>query len=970
MNVSGQVTLVLDTRPRDVLESAMFALAQCTPSLDSVEVWQADDDGRIRCKIRMLADGNFCRPNQCVNDFLHAEDLNEFRLGMNLDPHLVEESKSSLKAYASRKSRWGIRNSISRPSQFNLDQPCEITVLKPQRTPGIVGAPFRDLCFKIGKSWIGADRLARGFALVLRTSAAAGQNETRTTTSAGYADRSLRSARPTTMGAVCEDTISGNNGDARFVAAVAKDVEIALACVRGRERRAATRALALKRLSTVCSQKTTTSQEANQAVLKEISAVLPKCRAYVGVLQPGGDSLLYEAATPNSSMLGKRLHRGEGVSFACLDTPEVDVRIVQYRPSVPLGPSGPPRPPSMAEIIAGPRRSVIPVDADVEVWYASSWLRATVVRGRGHEFYDVKYDGFGETEAGVPSWRIRDIIIVEHLDVKVFSKPECDEAGGDNHPREIDRESWPWPFVCVPLRSGGNRVGVLGIDGWSKVPLGRDEETHPERPVVNFLKEAGAVLAAAHHAERRQGALSTLGEIFRGEDTTVDGVLEGAIVLLREAITFRRHIDVLETRAGEPGTVYSRGIWGKYGGGGRDIGDGIQRERWNHVKIFETSVAPQEEELSLTPLQVKELGKRGARSGTSDSNEKELSSYQQEVHSILRDGPSTSSGLQATALASRPGEIIGRFQRLTLRPGIGRPCADGWYLVRVARILPEVPPAHKWQETNSHTNLPNGKRATKPRKSAEEGDITLVSDMCRRLEVGFMNIAGREQRGCVRLKALDRVLACCGQAFVGTPNNSHTGFLIDAAIAAIRGVKHEVVAVAGPGSANRTDPVNLTDVAVDHTSDSKCAEGILSNSRKPSFNRVTDGNSNPVSLSTIPCEKPATAVSKFAEASSANILSSARSPTTADANKSESLIFSAPIPPPTAAETPDGRKGALVSLKDDRLAVLVQQGEKRVAIVELPRGKQEIVAESEVWTPLHQEVWQQTRGPVSRAILC
>lgn len=973
---STQVTLAVDARPRDVLESAMFALAQCVPSFDAVELWQADDDGRIRCKIRMMTGGEFCRPNQLVDGFLHAEDIDELRLGMNLNPTSVGGSKSSSKADAGRKNGLGIREDVSTSNHSGQEQPCEITVLKPQRTPEILAAPFRDLCFKIGKSWIGADRLARGFALVLRTPAAAGRNEAHTTTNAGHVGRSARPARTATMSAVWENTVtSRNNENETFVAAVAKEVGVALACVRGRERRAATRALALKRLSTVCTQKTATSQEANEAVLKEISAVLPGCRAYVGVLQPGGNSLLYEAATRNSSMLGRELHRGEGVSFASLDTPEVGVRIVQHRPSVPLARPDPPQPPSMAAIVAGPRPLVIAVETEVEVWYASSWLPATVVRGRGHEFYDVKYKGFGETEAGVPRWRIRDIVIMDHLHVKVFSKPECDRVGGDDRPRENDRDSWPWPFVCVPLRSRGNQVGVLGLDGWANVPLGRDEETHPEKPVVSFLKETGALLAAAHYAERRQGALSALGAIFRGEDTTVDGALEAVIVLLREAITFRRRVDVLEIRAGEPGTVYCRGTWGEYGGGGGGgdhsigggggFGDGIRRERQNPVSIFETGVAPREAELSVTPLQVKGLDKRGARSAKFESISKELSDYQQEVHLILRDGPSASSGLQATALASRPGEIIGRFQRLAVRSGIGRPCADGWYLLRVGRTLPEVPLVHKRQGANTHKKLSRGVKDTKSRKSADDGDLTLVSDMCRRLEMGFMAIAGQEQRACVRLKALDRVLACCGRAFVGIPNNSHTGYLKDAAIAAIRGTKHasgvphtshEIVAVSGPGSSNRTEEVDLTAVAVDRTSRNKSTEGVLTNPRGASFNKIKDGNSNPILLTTVPGGKPATSASNFAGASSANIPSSARVTSTADANKDiESLHFSAPIPPPTAAEMPDGRKGALVSLKDGRLAVLVQQGERRVAVVELPRGKQEIVAESEVRMPVHSE---------------
>ncbi|CAN0316248.1 unnamed protein product, partial [Hapterophycus canaliculatus] len=110
-----------------------------------------------------------------------------------------------------------------------------------------------------------------------------------------------------------------------FAARVAGEVGVALACVRGRERRAALRAQALKNLSAVCLKSMPSGKEAKEVVLDEISAVLPGCRAYIGVLQPGGCALLYESATPNSAMKGRELRRGEGISFECLDDPEAPI---------------------------------------------------------------------------------------------------------------------------------------------------------------------------------------------------------------------------------------------------------------------------------------------------------------------------------------------------------------------------------------------------------------------------------------------------------------------------------------------------------------------------------------------------------------------------------------------------------------------------------------------------------------------
>ncbi|CAN0578510.1 unnamed protein product, partial [Ectocarpus sp. 12 AP-2014] len=198
-----------------------------------------------------------------------------------------------------------------------------------------------------------------------------------------------------------------------FAARVASEVGVALACVRGRERRAAIRSQALKKLSNVCLNGKPSGNEAKEAVLTEISKVLPGCRAYVGVLQSGGHALLYEAATPNSAMKGRELRRGEGISLSCLDDPDGEIRVIQHR---------------------------------------------------------------------------------------------------EGTARASDRSSkaWPWPFVCAPLRSAGNRIGVLGVDGWSDVELGRPDEVHPEKSVVKFIREAASLLAGALYTERRNRGLSAL----------------------------------------------------------------------------------------------------------------------------------------------------------------------------------------------------------------------------------------------------------------------------------------------------------------------------------------------------------------------------------------------------------------------------------------------------------------------------
>lgn len=969
----------MEAHARDVLGSALFALVQCLPSLAAAEVWRADGGGNVRCIVKLIPGGRCSHPNKRVDGVIHEKGIEEFCSGMDMHSMSVAGSKSLSTADRRRSIH---SKAIARPGPPASDPFPPNPVLRPERTPGILAAPFRDVCFKVGNTWGGADRLARGFALVLRTPASIGPGELDTGRNGYYIRGSSQYVCPTAAATETENGPNGSNvEDGRFLATVAQEVEKALACVRGRERRSVTRALALKRLSALCTMKTISGREANAAVLAEISAVLPGCRAYVGVLEPGGECLLYEAATANSNMLARKLHRGEGVSFNCLDTPDIDVRVIRYHPPVPPAPAGPPRPPSLEFSTDALRPSALQIGAEVEVWYASSWLPATITRSRGHGLYDVAYEGFGEMEAGVPRWRLQETVVSEHLDVKVFPSPI---SGGTDAPGDSSRESWPWPFVCLPLRSDGHRIGVLGVDGWASVQLGRAEETHPEKPVVNFLKQTASLLATALYAERRTRALATLGATVRGKDTTEDGALETLIVLLRETVTFRRRIDILETRVTEPGMVYCRGRWGGHSGrrGTADCRAGdstvhcdeARRHRQGSVQVFEVDVAPLEEELCITPLQIRCLGTREVLAAKAKSTYDDLTQYQREVHLIARDGQGASCGSKATALASRPGEIIGRFQRLAARPGGGRPTADGWFLVRVARTLPGLPPTRKRPEARVQSKVSKATGGMKP--GAEDGDVSLLADMCRTLEVGFMAIATREQQACVRIKALDRVLACCGGFSVSTSSENQALTLTIPAMATVRGsnsthgifgTSHDISndTKISPNQVPRIDltkPIARAEAVPGSSRGAVRAPRSILLDRKPvksskSAAMVAVAGQN--STSTVPSLNHA--LSSIAGTDSKPMLlclpsgEGLASPVTPAAaavayiQYGGTLIFSVPIPPPTTAETPDGRKGALVVLKDGRLGVLVQQGERRVAVVELSGGKQQILAESEVW---------------------
>lgn len=1012
-----QVTLASDARYRDVIETALSTLVECLPSIAAAEVWQADENGSIRCIQGLSAgDSRFYRRNQRVDGLLHDEDVEDFRADMEPQPVSNDVGETSTSA------RRGGRNPAVKHQEATPDigEMREGLIIRPRLTRGILAARYHDCRYKVGRSWIGADRLARGFALVLRVAERREQVSilqlASTSPASTYVDcpATLQHSKSRTPGALSvQDGMPSeqiqNVEDGNFAAEVAAEVGLALACVRGRERREAMRALALKRISHVCVKAKPSAHQARDTVLAEISSVLPGCRAYIGELQPGGNTLRYEAATANSDMLGRQLHRGEGISFTCLDDFDRKVRIIPYRDGVTFTTARAPAPPSLTVTarIGVPKPPDITVGESVEVWYGSRWLPATAVRDRGHQCFDVRYEEFRETEAGVPRWRLREVVAMEHLKVKIAwnSSDDAEEEGKPGQSPSFDPQhtdgskiasvegggregkSWPWPFVCVPLRHSGNRVGVLGIDGWSGVQVGRSEEVHPEKAVVSFLVEAGSMLAAAIYEERRNKALSAITKAVGGKDSTDGSALEALLVLLRETITFRRRLDVLETRAADPEKIYCRGMWESMKCPAKSNSGKQRQGRQKPVSMFERKVARQADELCVTAAQLKALGSRHAGGSSlpgkgqhSSFGSQAMTPYQREMHLILRDGPGAGGGLQATTLSSRHGEVVGRLQRLVVRPGGARPSANGWYLVRVSRSLPEdaVQPRTELESRTGSTVAVAVQAGQRMIRNSEEGDLSLLSEMCRKLEVGFMAIASREQREMVRAKALDRVFSFCKRMCLTPPHTKDHRPIITGGSCKMQTSSGEIVRTGSQESLRLSAHRGGSDGSEkgDRQMNNFHAKIPTLPRKATAANKVNakiewewNGNESAslavsdLPATTAPVQKDgalgtnysqkeiATGESTSAHGSVPEMTGSpvqtVDSTTTAALKIGQRLLLPSALPSATAAETPDGRKGALVSLKDGRLAVLVWQGDRRVAVVELPGGKLQTMAESE-----------------------
>ncbi|CAM9405552.1 unnamed protein product, partial [Choristocarpus tenellus] len=886
----------LRTRTRELMAAALATLLECVPSLKATEVWQADNRGMIRCigsmdtELWAGIEGEagaaraYRRPNARVDHLLHPDDVEAF---FNcIEEGLVAENDAEgggegadCRDKCKRGGGSCVMNGKSKELLDRGDKEEEYRrILTLSKTPEIISALFNDVKFKVGNSWFGADRHSKGFALVLRQF---------------FVDDGC------VLSGMASGAVSGTGEskprreDCRFAARVAQAIESALACLRGREHRIQTRKISRRQISNLCEGTKFSGRESLPALLEEISATLPGCRVYVGSLMLGGNTICYEAATPNSNMCGRLLQRGQGVSFSCLDP--LESLVVQYHAPGPPTSHAPPACDPHPQLTVDSKwhgeygMSVnggkLKAGDIVEVWYSSKWLCGAVIRDRGREYYDVIYEGFCDIEAGVPRWRLRRLITLEHLRVERFSPKanntiDLNHKGDEGDGKEGD-DSWPWPYVCVPIRFGSNRLGVLGVDGWGNIGLD-DPVTgsHPERPVLQFLEEVGEVLGKAIFAERRERAKGTLSAVLSGRDATNDGVIETLVVLLREVITFCTEVHILETHSREPGTVFSRAEWkAAISTNDGDMAESIRREDG----VFEGPELPRDESLSVFPDQVSHLYNEGKHSSTNivikglgmtpieESLMTKLTTYQREVHHIAKgELRAVGRGYVATTLVSRPWEIIGRLQRLTPRKGGGRPASDGCYLVRVVRNLPDAHPKRNLVRGGRAPGTPSVAGGGKSNRKIVEGeDVGLVSELCSQLEIGFMRIAGCEQRTEIRRKAIGEITTCC-QDFA----DQATGLIL--------------TAVGGMGTALGEEYLPVVEYSANVTA---------------AVAKVETGGD---------------------------------------------LAFSAPMRTPTPAETCDGQKGVLVRIKDGRLGVLVEKGEKRVAIVEMQGGKQQYLPESEV----------------------
>lgn len=245
-------------------------------------------------------------------------------------------------------------------------------------------------------------------------------------------------------------------------------------------------------------------------VLRALEIALPGVSVYLGLLNSGGQTIRYVACTRTSSMAGRELKRGEGVSFSC------------------VGPR------HLSSVIYPPRRrGGMSTDGKNDLKYkrhcrgkGTSAESQTTEHGGAHQGKTPPVversleEGAIILQKAFRSKLNRDRLALErqHLLSGTLGTISTTGAGGDalrdtsavtgaerpplRHNKALSTSSIPkvfdynghvgWPFVCVPVEGhlGSSSIGVVGMDTFEQMGNSQSEGAQPEAGVVRMVSEA------------------------------------------------------------------------------------------------------------------------------------------------------------------------------------------------------------------------------------------------------------------------------------------------------------------------------------------------------------------------------------------------------------------------------------------------------------------------------------------------
>jgi hypothetical protein len=384
---------------------------------------------------------------------------------------------------------------------------------------------------------------------------------------------------------------------ALFVREVVRETEYVLGCVQNRRLQRQTEEDILQSVLSL------TIDDGEKCFLDNVLSLLQdryliKCNAYFGMFQPGGRELAFVAATKGSSMEGKILRKesNEGVSYGCSEnmvsivihdlekrylkhlkwqegaqiSPETDDDIlfppnveIQYRKGFEL------------------RKAVYKYfearvsDAKGHLQFLCDTCSPLIIWYRSHKEVNVLVSHLLEKLHDEPSrWKLKrngnvlEQVIIEyvkwmywHLADPGAKERRCgDLSEGQKGLERCDASSaapaksnlhfvgngpHQGTYMCSPVRYGGIRVGVLGIDGFQHVPQAFETEVQPNKEMVGFCERLGKVIGERLVQKRFASALEEVTKFRENVKLTAYQARHYTLKKMHQTITFAESIDIV-----------------------------------------------------------------------------------------------------------------------------------------------------------------------------------------------------------------------------------------------------------------------------------------------------------------------------------------------------------------------------------------------------------------------------------------
>ncbi|CAM9268105.1 unnamed protein product, partial [Discosporangium mesarthrocarpum] len=305
--------------------------------------------------------------------------------------------------------------------------------------------------------------------------------------------------------------------------------------------------------------------------ISAIESFLPGVSIYLGLVQRGGKSIRYVACNRNSSMVGKELVKGEGMSFSCVGPSFLPYAIfpprkvkagigheplvtTNYR-SYPVMSAGKSyqskevtrqRAPSQVGMVnskesaaSAPEDKLIssipfeegtriapPLSQEEGALMLQKVIRGKIDRDQAQHLREAIRRGVKKAAA---------VALVRRAKMRRKAK----QAPLVQTPKIFDYDGRVgWPFVCAPLVAslGCSSIGVLGLDTFDHTGGWEDSEGRPEAGMVNAVVEAARLLGKTIDTDRKQSALARVLSSSLDYSSTLSDVLEAAVKALTLAL--------------------------------------------------------------------------------------------------------------------------------------------------------------------------------------------------------------------------------------------------------------------------------------------------------------------------------------------------------------------------------------------------------------------------------------------------